>query len=84
MLAWITANIGYHHVHHLSAKIPNYNLRAAHENHEMFRDCPVFTFRGSLPTFRLKLWDTESESLVRFPKRRRADKFLVDEEAARA
>ena len=69
-LAWAIGNTNFHHVHHLSARIPNYNLRAAHENHPMFRNAPVVTLRSSLRTFRLKLWDTESESLVPFPKRR--------------
>jgi omega-6 fatty acid desaturase (delta-12 desaturase) len=69
-LAWIVGNANFHHVHHLSAKIPNYNLRAAHESHPMFRRTPVVTLRSSVETFRLKLWDTESESLVPFPGRR--------------
>jgi omega-6 fatty acid desaturase (delta-12 desaturase) len=69
-LGWIVGNANYHHVHHLSAKIPNYNLRAAHESHPMFRRTPVVTPRSSIETFRLKLWDTESKSLVPFPKRR--------------
>ena len=69
-LAWIVGNANFHHVHHLSAKIPNYNLRAAHESHPMFRRTPVITLRSSIATFRLKLWDTESESLVPFPARR--------------
>jgi acyl-lipid omega-6 desaturase (Delta-12 desaturase) len=71
-LAWVVGNANYHHVHHLSAKIPNYRLRAAHESHPMFRRTPVVTLRTSAQTFRLKLWDTESESLVRFPSRRRS------------
>ena len=53
-------------MHHLSAKIPNYNLQHAHENHPMFRRAPVVTFRSSVDAFRLKLWDTEKESLVPF------------------
>src|SRR3954462_5597236 len=69
-LAWVVGNANLHHVHHLSAKIPNYNLRAAHESHPMFRRTPVVTLRSSLDTFRLKLWDTDGEVLVRFPKRR--------------
>jgi omega-6 fatty acid desaturase (delta-12 desaturase) len=71
-LAWMVGNANYHHVHHLSAKIPNYNLRDAHESHPMFRRTPVVTLRSSIRTFRLKLWDTESESLVRFPSRSRS------------
>ncbi len=69
-LAWAVGNANYHHVHHLSAKIPNYRLRAAHESHPMFRRAPVVTIRSSVQTFRLKLWDTESESLVPFAGRR--------------
>ena len=69
-LAWMVCSVNFHHVHHLSAKIPNYNLRAAHENHPMFRNTPVVTFRSGMQAFRLKLWDTESESLVPFPTRR--------------
>lgn len=69
-LAWAVGNANFHHVHHLSAKIPNYNLRAAHQSHPMFRRTPVVTLRSSIETFRLKLWDTESESLVAFPARR--------------
>ena len=68
-LAWVVGNANFHHVHHLSAKIPNYRLRAADESHPMFRRTPVVTLRSSLETFRLKPWDTESESLVPFPSR---------------
>jgi omega-6 fatty acid desaturase (delta-12 desaturase) len=68
-LAWAVGNANFHHVHHLSAKIPNYRLRAAHESHPMFRRTPVVTIRSSIETFRLKLWDTESETLVPFPGR---------------
>jgi omega-6 fatty acid desaturase (delta-12 desaturase) len=68
-LAWIVGNANFHHVHHLSAKIPNYNLRAAHEETPHFRATPVVTLRSSLAAFRLKLWDEERERLVRFPAR---------------
>jgi acyl-lipid omega-6 desaturase (Delta-12 desaturase) len=71
-LAWMVGNANFHHVHHLSAKIPNYNLRAAHESHPMFRRTPVVTPRTSIEAFRLKLWDTESETLVPFPTRARS------------
>jgi omega-6 fatty acid desaturase (delta-12 desaturase) len=69
-LAWVVGNANFHHVHHLSAKIPNYRLRAAHESHPMFRRTPVVTICSSVETFRLKLWDTDSETLVPFPGRR--------------
>jgi omega-6 fatty acid desaturase (delta-12 desaturase) len=69
-LAWAVGNANFHHVHHLSAKIPNYRLREAHESHPMFERTPVVTIRNSIEAFRLKLWDTESDSLVPFPARR--------------
>ena len=84
-LAWMVGNANFHHVHHLSAKIPNYNLRAAHESHPMFRRTPVVTIRSSVENFRLKLWDTERGSLVPFPGGRRSggrDRVVAIGEAA--
>ena len=72
LLAWMVGNANYHHVHHLSAKIPNYNLRAAHESHPMFRRTPVVTIRSSIENFRLKLWDEDGQSLVPLPPRARS------------
>jgi omega-6 fatty acid desaturase (delta-12 desaturase) len=69
-LTWVVGNANYHHVHHLSARIPNYRLRAAHEEQPVFAATPVVTPRGSLRALRLKLWDEDRESLVRFPPRR--------------
>ncbi len=66
-LAWAVGNANYHHVHHLSAKIPNYRLRAAHEEQAMFAQTPVVSIRSSVAALRLKLWDEERESLVRAP-----------------
>jgi acyl-lipid omega-6 desaturase (Delta-12 desaturase) len=63
-LAWVVGNANYHHVHHLSAKIPNYNLRAAHEQQAMFAGTPVVTLRSSLGALRLKLWDERLGRLV--------------------
>jgi omega-6 fatty acid desaturase (delta-12 desaturase) len=65
-LAWAVGNANYHHVHHLSARIPNYRLRAAHEEQPMFARTPVVTLGGSIGALRLKLWDEESGSLIRY------------------
>ena len=67
-LAWVVGNANYHHVHHLSAKIPNFRLRAAHEEQRIFRRTPVVTVCGSLAALRLKLWDEERGRLVRWPR----------------
>jgi acyl-lipid omega-6 desaturase (Delta-12 desaturase) len=66
-LAWAVGNGNYHHVHHLSARIPNYRLRDAHESHPMFARTPVITVRSGFAAFRLKLWDEARSCLVRFP-----------------
>jgi acyl-lipid omega-6 desaturase (Delta-12 desaturase) len=70
-LAWVVGNANYHHVHHLSARIPNYHLRAAHEQQPMFAHTPVVTIRTGIDALRLKLWDEERGCLVRYPARRR-------------
>ena len=66
-LAWSVGNANFHHVHHLSARIPNYNLRAAHEEQALFAQTPVVTIGSSLGCLRLKLWDEDRVSLVGFP-----------------
>lgn len=72
VLAWVVGNANYHHVHHLSARIPNYRLRAAHEQQAIFRRTPVVTIRGSINSLQLKLWDEDRGALVPFRARRRA------------
>ena len=67
-LAWVVGNANFHHVHHLSARIPNYRLRSAHEEQPLFAHTPVVTIRRGLRSLRLKLWDEESRSLVGYPQ----------------
>jgi acyl-lipid omega-6 desaturase (Delta-12 desaturase) len=69
-LVWAVGNANYHHVHHLSARISNYRLRAAHEEQAIFERTPVVTVRSSIDALRLKLWDETSGRLVRYPARR--------------
>ncbi len=63
-LQWFSGNIGLHHVHHLSARVPNYNLQAAHDNVEVFRDVPTLTIWDGLKAARLKLYDEDARRLV--------------------
>jgi omega-6 fatty acid desaturase (delta-12 desaturase) len=64
VLQWFTGNIGLHHVHHLNARVPNYNLQAAHDENEIFANVPVLTMRDSLSCTRLKLIDTDTGRLL--------------------
>jgi omega-6 fatty acid desaturase (delta-12 desaturase) len=70
LLQFFTGNIGLHHVHHLNARIPNYNLQRAHDENPVFHDVPVLTMRDSLRCPRLKLIDTDSGRLVTFAESR--------------
>lgn len=71
-LQFCTGNIGYHHVHHLSARIPNYNLRQAHEENPIFHDVPTLSLWDGLRAPRLKLWDEQRGRLVTFAQARQA------------
>jgi omega-6 fatty acid desaturase (delta-12 desaturase) len=64
VLQWFTGNIGFHHVHHLSPRIPNYNLEACHNAHPRLQQVTTITIRSSLQAFTLKLWDEERAQLV--------------------
>jgi acyl-lipid omega-6 desaturase (Delta-12 desaturase) len=64
ILQWFTGNIGYHHVHHLSSKIPNYYLERCHNSHQIFKSVKPMTFWRSLKCASLRLWDEESRRLV--------------------
>ena len=68
-LAWAIGHTNYHPVHHLSARIPNYRLREAHEGQAIFAATPVITFRSGIAALRLKLWDEESGRLAPWPHR---------------
>jgi len=70
VLRFFTGNIGFHHVHHLSAAIPNYNLRAAHEETDRLQAVPELTLKQGLRATRLKLWDERRGRLVTFREAR--------------
>ena len=66
LLQFFTGNIGLHHVHHLSPRIPNYNLQRAHDENPVFHDVPTLTVWEGIRTMRLKLYDEEQGKLVGF------------------
>lgn len=62
---FLTGNIGYHHIHHLSSRIPNYNLRrCAKENPILQRYVTSITFWRSLRMMFNKLWDEETQRMI--------------------
>ena len=72
VLRWFTANIGYHHIHHLSPRIPNYRLQAAHQATTELTGLRRLTLRESLSCARFKLWCEETRRMVDYSVLRRA------------
>jgi omega-6 fatty acid desaturase (delta-12 desaturase) len=70
LLQFFTGNIGLHHVHHLNARIPNYNLQRAHDENQMFHNVPTLSLWEGLRAVRLKLWDEDRCQLVTFAQAR--------------
>lgn len=66
IIQWGTGNIGFHHIHHLSHQIPNYNLQRCYEENELFQNAKVLTFWSSLSCAFLKLYDEDTKELLTF------------------
>jgi omega-6 fatty acid desaturase (delta-12 desaturase) len=69
VLQWFSGNIGLHHVHHLSPKIPNYKLERCHNEVGLFDRVTVIGFWESFRSLSLKLWDEDKQRLVGFKTR---------------
>ncbi|MCB0638621.1 MAG: fatty acid desaturase [Lewinella sp.] len=66
-LNWMTGSIGYHHIHHLNSKIPNYHLaQCAEDNPDLQRYVTTVTFWESLKCMFNKLWDEQTERMITF------------------
>jgi omega-6 fatty acid desaturase (delta-12 desaturase) len=66
VMQFFTGNIGLHHVHHLNARIPNYNLQRTHDENPALQSVPTLSFWDAMRTVRLKLWDEDRARLVTF------------------
>ena len=66
LLHWLTGNIGFHHIHHLSSRIPNYHLRDCHAANAQLRDVPTMSLRESFRCTCLALWDESTMRLIPF------------------
>ena len=70
-LHWFTGNIGFHHVHHLASRIPNYNLKRCYREVQELHRVTRLTLLQSLRCARLHLWDERTQKLVGFRDLRR-------------
>lgn len=82
VLRWFTANIGVHHIHHLSSRIPCYRLQDVLRDHPQFAGVGRITLLQSLRTVRLTLWDEERQRLVSFGEAALFGKAALFEKAA--
>ena len=71
VLQWFTGNIGFHHIHHLNPRIPNYFLQKCHEENSLFREVEPLSILSSLKSLKFRLWDEDRNMLVGFGSRRK-------------
>ena len=68
ILQWFSGNIGFHHIHHLNASIPNYNLEKCYNENPVFQEIKPVTFKISMKSLKLRLWDEKLQKLVSYYK----------------
>jgi len=71
ILQWFSGSIGFHHIHHLSPRIPNYHLEKCHRAEPLFQTVKPVTLLGSLKSFTYRLWDEQQRTLVGYGHLRR-------------
>jgi len=64
VLQWFSGNIGFHHIHHLSPRIPNYHLEKCHKAEPLFQTVKPVTLFSSFKSFTFRLWDEQRRKLV--------------------
>jgi len=80
VLQWFSGNIGFHHIHHLSPRIPNYNLEKCHQADPLFQAVKPITLFSSLKSFTFRFWDERNKQLIgyrRFRQLRREHKAAL-------
>ena len=66
VLQWLSGNIGYHHVHHLAPRVPNYNLEEAHMQTPPLKNVTTITMKTSLDSLRYRLYDPDNQLFITF------------------
>ena len=66
ILHWLTGNIGFHHIHHLSPRVPNYRLADCHASNALLRPAQPLSLGRALAGSNLVLWDEAKQKMIRF------------------
>ena len=64
LLAWLTAYIGYHHIHHLNPKIPFYNLKKCFQVNAVLQNPKTYTLKDTAMLAKLVLYDMEQMKAI--------------------
>jgi omega-6 fatty acid desaturase (delta-12 desaturase) len=80
VLRWFTANIGVHHIHHLSSRIPYYRLPDVLRDHPQLASVGRITLLQSLRCVRLALWDEDGQLLISFGDAARSQSLVQDKD----
>ncbi len=70
ILQWFSGNIGFHHIHHLNHRVPNYNLQTCYEENDVFQTSTVITMKDVIPCIRMKVYDEERGQLLTWKQAR--------------
>jgi acyl-lipid omega-6 desaturase (Delta-12 desaturase) len=76
-LEWMTGNIGYHHVHHLAPRVPNYNLEKAHTETPPLQKATTITLKTSLESIRFRLYDENQKTFISFKELKKSKVLLA-------
>ena len=71
IMQWFSGNIGFHHIHHLNAMIPNYNLERCHKSDPYFQVAPELNLLTSLKSLKFRLWDEDNSKMIGFGELKR-------------
>ncbi len=71
VLQWFTGNIGFHHIHHLDSRIPNYHLPRCHHENTRLQSAPTLTLADTISCMNVALWDEQNRRMVSFAEARR-------------
>ncbi|QSO55124.1 fatty acid desaturase [Alicyclobacillus curvatus] len=66
VLQWMTGNIGFHHIHHLGPRIPNYHLQRLYERNAYLQTVPTVGLLSSFRALRYRLWDEDTKQFLSF------------------
>lgn len=79
ILQWFTGNIGFHHIHHLSPRVPNYRLEACHKSIPALHAVKPLNWLDGFKALRLTLWDETNRQMVRFADVRAGNPGIADD-----